>query len=83
MRNVVSVWDNNKVLGTVKGLTFYNVNGATKTFQNEWQMKNYLNSFGATIQKQLFQKINFKKVNQIWNIIPISTYTINVRENKN
>ena len=51
MMNVVSLWDENKVLGTVKGLTFYNKNGATKTFQNEWQMKNWLNSFGATIQK--------------------------------
>lgn len=48
---VVSAWDNNKVLGTVKGLTFYNKNGATKKFQNEWQMKNYFNSYGATIQK--------------------------------
>ena len=51
MKNVVSLWDENKVLGTVKGNTFYNKNGATKTFQNEWQMKNWLNSYGATIQK--------------------------------
>lgn len=51
MMKVVSLWNNEKVLGNVKGLTFYNVNGATKTFQNEWQMKNYLNSFGATIVK--------------------------------
>lgn len=72
MMKVVSLWDENKVLGTVKGNTFYNVNGSTKTFANEWQMKNYLNSFGATIQKQLYQKINFKKVNQKWNIFPLS-----------
>ena len=51
MMKVVSLWNNEKVLGTVKGLTFYNVNGSVKTFANEWQMKNYLNSFGATIQK--------------------------------
>ena len=50
MKTVVSVWDNNKVLGTVKGNTWYNVNGATRTFANEWQLKNYLNSFGATIK---------------------------------
>lgn len=51
MMKVVSLWNNEKVLGTVKGNTFYNVNGSVKTFQNEWQMKNYLNSYGATIVK--------------------------------
>lgn len=56
MRNVVSVWDNNKVLGTVKGNTFYNKNGAVKTFQNEWMMINWLKSYGATIQKQSYRK---------------------------
>lgn len=56
MKNVVSVWDNNKVLGTVKGNTFYNNNGSTKTFQNEWMMKNWLKSYGATIQEQSYRK---------------------------
>ena len=51
MKNVVSLWDENKVLGTVKGNTFYNKNGAVKTFQNEWMMKNWLKSYGATIQE--------------------------------
>lgn len=48
---VVKIWDETQVMGTVKGLTFYNNNGSTKTFQNEWQMRNWLNSYGATIQK--------------------------------
>ena len=48
---VVKIWDETQVMGTVKGLTFYNKNGATKKFQNEWQMRNWLNSMGATIQK--------------------------------
>ena len=43
-----------KELGTVKGLTFYNNNGATKTFMNEWMLNNWLKSYGATIQKQLY-----------------------------
>ena len=51
MKNVVSLWNNEKVLGTVKGNTFYNVNGSVKTFQNEWQMTNWLKSYGATIVK--------------------------------
>lgn len=51
MMKVVSLWNENKVLGTVKGLTFYNNNGSTKTFANEWQMTNWLNSYGATILK--------------------------------
>lgn len=51
MMKVVSLWDENKVLGTVKGNTFYNKNGATKTFANEWQMTNWLKSYGATILK--------------------------------
>ena len=50
MRNVVSVWDNNKVLGTVKGLTWINKNGATKTFMTQRQLENYLTSFGAIIK---------------------------------
>ena len=50
MMKVVSIWDNEKVLGTVKGNTFYNKNGATKTFQNQWQMTNWLKSYGATLK---------------------------------
>ena len=50
MRNVVSVWDNNKVLGTVKGLTWINKNGATKTFMTQSQLNNFLNSYGAIIK---------------------------------
>ena len=49
MMKVVSIWDENKVLGTVKGLTFYNKNGATKTFLSEELMKNWLNSYGLVI----------------------------------
>ena len=49
MMKVVSIWDENKVLGTVKGNTFYNKNGATKTFLNEELMKNWLRTFDATI----------------------------------
>lgn len=48
---VVSAWDNNKVLGTVEGLTLKLNNGAVRKFQNNWQMRNWLNSYGATIQK--------------------------------
>ena len=51
MKNVVSVWDNNKVLGTVNGLTVKLNNGATKTFMAQYHMINWLNSYGATIQK--------------------------------
>lgn len=50
-RNVVKVWDNTQVMGYVKGLTFYNKNGATKTFMNEWMMENWLKSYGVTIEK--------------------------------
>lgn len=49
MLKVVSLWDENKVLGTVKGLTFYNNNGAVKKFQAQWQMTNWLNSYGARV----------------------------------
>lgn len=49
-RTVVSMWDNNKVLGTVKGKTWYNKNGATRTFQTEWQLNNFLHSFGAMVK---------------------------------
>ena len=49
MKNVVKVFDNTQVMGTVKGLTFYNKNGAVKTFQTEWMMKNWLNSYGLVI----------------------------------
>ena len=50
MRNVVSLWDENKVLGTVKGLTWINKNGATKTFMSQTQLDNFLTSFGAIIK---------------------------------
>lgn len=50
MRNVVKMFDETQVMGTVKGLTFYNKNGAVKTFMNEWMMINYLNSYGLTIK---------------------------------
>lgn len=50
MRNVVSVWDNNKVLGTVKGLTWYNKNGATRTFMTQSQLDNFLTSYRAIIK---------------------------------
>ena len=49
MKNVVKVFDNSQSMGYVKGLTFYNKNGAVKTFQTEWMMKNYLNSYGLVI----------------------------------
>ena len=49
MKNVVKMFDETQVMGTVKGLTFYNKNGATKTFQTEWMMKNWLNSYGLVI----------------------------------
>ena len=60
MMKVVNIFSG-KELGTVKGLTFYNNNGATKTFMNEWMMKNYLNSYGLTI-KQSILSINIKKL---------------------
>lgn len=47
-RSVVNIWSG-KEIGYVKDLTFYNNNGATKTFQNEWLMKNWLASYRATI----------------------------------
>ena len=50
MMKVVNIFSG-KELGTVKGLTFYNNNGATKKFQNEWMLNNWLKSYGATIQK--------------------------------
>ena len=50
MKNVVKMFDETQVMGYVKDLTFYNKNGATKTFMNEWMMKNYLNSYGLTIK---------------------------------
>ena len=50
MMKVVNIFSG-KELGTVKGLTFYNNNGATKKFMNEWMMNNWLKSYGATIQK--------------------------------
>lgn len=48
-RSVVKVFDNSQVMGYVKGLKWFNKNGATKEFQTEWQMKNYFNSYGLVI----------------------------------
>lgn len=50
MRNVVSLWDENKVLGTVNGLTFYNNNGAIRKFMTQSQLDNFLTSYGAIIK---------------------------------
>lgn len=49
MRKVVNVHDKNQVMGYVKDLTFYNCNGATKTFQAEWMMINWLKSYRLVI----------------------------------
>ena len=49
-RNVVKIWDETQVMGYVKGNTFFNKNGAVKTFQNQWQMTNWLKSYGATLK---------------------------------
>ena len=49
MMKVVSLWDENKVLGTVKGLTVKLNNGSTKTFMAQYHMINWLKSYGATI----------------------------------
>ena len=50
MRNVVKIWDNTQVIGKVKGLTFYNNNGATRKFMTQSQLDNFLNSYGAIIK---------------------------------
>lgn len=47
-RTVVNIFSG-KEMGYVKGLTFYNRNGATKTFRAEWLMINWLKSYSATI----------------------------------
>ena len=41
-RTVVKVWDNSQVMGYVKGLVWYNKNGATRKFLNESLMINFL-----------------------------------------
>jgi hypothetical protein len=48
MKKVVNIFSG-KEMGYVKGLTFYNKNGATKTFKAEWLMINWLKSYSATI----------------------------------
>lgn len=58
MMKVVNIFSGNE-MGYVKGNTFYNKNGATKKFQNEWQMNNWLKSYGATIQKQSYRVNQF------------------------
>ena len=50
MMNVVKMFDQTQVMGTVKGLTFYNKNGATKKFMTKTHMINWLNSYGLTIK---------------------------------
>lgn len=50
MKNVVKVFDKSQVMGTIKGLVWYNKNGATKKFANETQMKNWLSSYGLVIE---------------------------------
>ena len=50
MKKVVKVFDETQVMGYVKGNTWYNKNGATRTFMNEWMMINYLKSYGLTIK---------------------------------
>jgi hypothetical protein len=47
-RSVVNIWSG-KEMGYVKDLTFYNKNGATKTFQAEWLMVNWLKSYNAKL----------------------------------
>ena len=49
MKKVVKVFDETQVMGYVKGNTWYNKNGATRKFQTEWQMKNWLKSYGLVI----------------------------------
>jgi hypothetical protein len=49
MMKVVSVFDENKVLGTVNGLTVKLNNGATRTFMAKFHMINWLKSYSATI----------------------------------
>lgn len=49
-RSVVKMFDETQSVGYVVGLTFYNNNGSTKTFQSEWQMNNWLKSFWAIIK---------------------------------
>lgn len=41
-RTVVSVWDNNKVMGYLVGLKWFNKNGATRTFLNQTNLDNFL-----------------------------------------
>lgn len=49
MRKVVNVHNHSQEMGYVKDLTFYNKNGATKTFQAEWMMINWLKSYRLVI----------------------------------
>ena len=42
MMKVVKMFDENCVMGTVKGLTWYNKNGATTTFVNQTQLDKFL-----------------------------------------
>lgn len=46
-RSVVKVWDNSQEVGYVEGLTWYNKNGAVRQFQTEWQLRNWMASYGV------------------------------------
>jgi hypothetical protein len=48
-RSVVNIWSGRE-MGYVKDLTFYNNNGATKTFLSEDLMKNWLKSYRCVIK---------------------------------
>ena len=49
MLKVVKMFDNTQEMGYVKGLVWYNKNGAKKQFQSNWQMRNWLNSYGLVV----------------------------------
>jgi hypothetical protein len=49
MLKVVKMFDNTQEMGYVKGLVWYNKNGATKKFQSNWQLQNYLTSYGLVV----------------------------------
>jgi hypothetical protein len=49
MRKVVNVHNHSQEMGYVKGNTFYNKNGATKTFPSEGHMINWLKSYRLVI----------------------------------
>ena len=42
MMKVVKMFDETQVMGTVKGLTWYNKNGATRKFMSQTQLDRFL-----------------------------------------